>query len=188
MGTAQARGGVPVTSLVDPPPLEGVRGANVYRQGDDRAHCSSNGIYKNSKCHCDPGFTGDTCLDELPCPNGCTGQGTCAMGMCFCDPGWTGRECTDEVGCPNDCSGNGVCFHGRCSCDAAYEGDDCSDSKPRSELEGLTVTEVVVISCFTFIGGLFVGLAMKARMDARRKAKFNAMLQQEVNRPFVSSS
>jgi hypothetical protein len=155
---------------------------------DDRAQCSNHGTFSYNKCFCDPGYAGTTCDEVETCSNNCNNHGTCSLGLCFCEPGYTGSNCTDVVTCLNDCSNNGVCYHGRCSCDAGYEGVDCSDSKPRSELSGLTVPEMVIVSVIAFVVGLVIGLAFKSHLDARKKAKFNEMLQQEVNRPFVSGA
>jgi syndecan 4 len=149
--------------------------------------CSNHGTLSNGKCFCEPGWTGETCSQEFACPNACSQHGQCQRGLCFCDPGYIGSDCSDAVACPNDCSGNGVCWNGRCSCNAGYEGSDCSDSKPRGDLSGLTVTEMVIVSILAFAVGLFLGLVLKSHLDARKKAKFNQMLQQEVNRPFVSA-
>jgi len=149
--------------------------------------CNGHGQFSNGNCFCDPGFSGATCDQEVLCPNSCNSHGSCALGLCYCDPGYTGSDCSVVVTCVNDCSGNGDCWNGRCSCYAGYEGADCSDSKPRGDLNGLTVTEMVVVALVAFAVGLFLGLVLKAQLDARKKAKFNQMLQQEVNKPFVSA-
>jgi len=47
---------------------------------------------------------------------------------------------------------------------------------------------MVIVSVIAFVVGLVIGLAFKSHLDARKKAKFNEMLQQEVNRPFVSGA
>jgi len=178
---------LPLTASLQPTG-DGVQGIRVIPQGDDRSLCNNRGVFQNSKCFCDSGYTGETCTEELTCTNNCNSQGKCALGLCFCEPGYTGVDCAKSLPCLNSCSGNGVCYHGRCSCDAGYEGVDCADSAPRSELTGLTVTEVAILSGVTFVGGLFAGLAAKAHLEARKKARFNAMLQNEVNRPFMSSA
>jgi len=149
--------------------------------------CSGHGTLANSACFCDPGWTGDQCASEVQCSNSCNGNGQCSLGLCYCEPGYTGSDCSVKVTCVNDCSGNGECWHGRCSCNAGYEGSDCSDSKPRSELSGLTVTEMVVVSVIAFAVGLFLGLLLKHHLDARKKDKFNEMLKQDGTRPFVSA-
>lgn len=161
-------------------------GTRLYAQGDDRSQCNNHGSYRNSQCFCDPGFSGSTCNEAIACLNHCSERGTCSMGLCFCEPGFTGSDCSVSLSCPNDCSGNGLCWHGRCSCDAGYEGVDCSDSKPRSELTGLTITELIVVCAIMFGIGGFLGLTIKAQLDQRKKAIFNKMLEQEVNTQFAA--
>jgi hypothetical protein len=46
---------------------------------------------------------------------------------------------------------------------------------------------MIIVATLAFAVGLFLGLMLKSHLDARKKAKFNQMLQQEVNRPFVSA-
>jgi len=159
-----------------------------HSAGVSAVDCSGHGQKANGKCACGPGFDGDDCNNKVLCLSNCNNNGNCTYGICYCDPGFKGTACETAVACINDCSGNGQCWHGRCSCDAGYAGADCSDSVPRGDLPGLTITEMVVVSVVAFGVGLFLGLVLKAQLDARKKAKFNQMLQQDVNRPpFVSA-
>jgi len=154
--------------------------------------CSGHGTSSGDDCFCDPGFEAKgleakNCDQAVVCTNNCNMHGSCALGRCFCDPGYEGSDCAEVVPCLNECSGNGECWNGRCSCHAGYEGVDCSDSKPRGDLNGLTVTEMAIVAVVAFAVGLFLGLVLKAQMDAHKKAKFNQMLQQDVRQPFVSA-
>jgi hypothetical protein len=54
------------------------------------------GICSNGICKCQPSFTGVACeTSVLPCPNGCSGHGTCdgGTGECSCQVSWRGIDC-----------------------------------------------------------------------------------------------
>lgn len=63
--------------------------------------CSSQGLcLANGTCHCLAGFIGPDCgnglgllQQEVECPGGCCGRGTCMAGACECSPGWYGPTC-----------------------------------------------------------------------------------------------
>ena len=85
------------------------------------------------QCLCQPGWHGDTCQFQTPCPGeggGCEGHGQCIGGKCYCRPGWMGDSCLEvafnHTKCPNGCGGNGVCMLGECFCNPGFVGEDCT--------------------------------------------------------------
>merc|ERR1711871_978536 len=85
------------------------------------------------QCLCQPGWHGDTCQFQTPCPGeggGCEGHGQCIGGKCYCRPGWMGKSCLEvafnHTKCPNGCGGNGVCMLGECFCNPGFAGEDCT--------------------------------------------------------------
>ena len=54
------------------------------------------GVCVNGQCKCEPSFHGVACeTSVLPCPNNCSGHGTCDMatGNCACETSWRGIDC-----------------------------------------------------------------------------------------------
>lgn len=47
-------------------------------------------------CECHKGFVGGHCetVETRPCPNKCSGRGTCSRGFCHCQPPWFGLDCS----------------------------------------------------------------------------------------------
>jgi len=85
------------------------------------------------QCLCQPGWHGDSCQFQTPCPGeggGCEGHGQCIGGKCYCRPGWMGESCLEvafnHTKCPNGCGGNGVCMLGECFCNPGFVGEDCT--------------------------------------------------------------
>ena len=82
-------------------------------------------------CACTASFGGPLCdLTELPCPNGCSGHGTCDshLGRCNCEFTWGSLDCSArDLPCPNNCSQNGKCDRtsGKCMCDLTWGGVAC---------------------------------------------------------------
>ena len=90
-----------------------------------------------------------------PCPNNCSGRGSCnSSRLCACASGYGGADCSlapcmppcangrcvdgscecsagfrgqacDTAFCPNDCWGHGACLSGQCQCSAGWSGNDC---------------------------------------------------------------
>ncbi|KAL5267294.1 hypothetical protein ACHWQZ_G004363 [Mnemiopsis leidyi] len=100
------------------------------------------GTCVNNKCVCNPGYSGESCQDEIKCPGDCSGRGACKEGRCVCDSGWVGDEC--HVTCPegyhgNQCNLKCICTHGNCNhvtgdctCFAGWTGLKCDAVCPNS--------------------------------------------------------
>ncbi len=109
--------------------------------------CKNGGEYKDSKCICPTGFTGDDCGTSVPtptptptpcdrCKNGSTcvdsGSGSSPSSVCVCTPGWKGPTCEERVigdECVGiDCGSFGKCdpVTATCKCiDTSYTGSRC---------------------------------------------------------------
>merc|ERR1712072_1103644 len=111
-------------------------------ENDASAKCNGNGIEKNSKCYCYPGFSGELCETTVECPSKCSGNGICSRGTCSCNPGFTSLDCSkgqssssakkvesssisSKKSCPNDCNFKGLCKGGVCWCKNGFTGPSC---------------------------------------------------------------
>ncbi len=106
----------------------------------ETARVAARGGYDCS-CACERGYAGAIC-DELvasPCPNACSGHGSCGIlcgdapcaggPACTCDAGFVGDDCSLAVPtstCPSSCSGHGTCHVDGCACDVGFSGADCA--------------------------------------------------------------
>lgn len=85
------------------------------------------GHFKNGKCECDSGWSGDKCDIRTACTDNCNNRGQCIRGVCECKGSYYGESCQNAY-CKNNCSDKGECIikTGICKCYPSYIGDDCS--------------------------------------------------------------
>lgn len=95
------------------------------------------GVCVNGACQCNPGFTGETCADDVNecelrldgCDHICVN--TFGSYACACDPGYELSLNDSHICVPGDCLSNcvpekGDCdIYGRCICRPGYEGPYC---------------------------------------------------------------
>ena len=98
----------------------------ISKKTGNKDACNGQGVCKEGKCVCNPGFVGEAC-DEKPCLNMCSGNGKCIDGSCFCKQGFRSEDCSKKD-CPTDCGGNGACKDGSCICKPGWGGADCMNS------------------------------------------------------------
>jgi hypothetical protein len=162
------------------------------KSGD--AGCSSNGMSKNGKCYCFPGYEGDVCNKSKECPNKCSGQGICSRGQCFCNPGFNGDDCATVVtdaksnehhsshSCPDSCSYKGLCKAGKCWCKDGFTGANCgtpvdmsamntdeSSNKMLASAPLIPMNVVVVIGVAAFVLGLVGAVYYRRKQEAVRE-------------------
>ncbi|XP_056008349.1 integrin beta-3-like isoform X2 [Ostrea edulis] len=92
--------------------------------------CNNQGTYECGVCHCNVGWSGDTCecdergteAEACGTDSGiCNNAGNCTCGRCECFDGYSGDRCEcNDLDCPSD---NGLLCggpdHGQCSCGAS---------------------------------------------------------------------
>ena len=84
--------------------------------GDCNGHGRCNA--KTSRCHCEHGWTGESCNLQECCDPNCSGNGQCNNGTCICNEGWFGKSCGSKsphkIGSHN-CQKLHYCYkHGEC--------------------------------------------------------------------------
>jgi hypothetical protein len=148
--------------------------------------CSGHGVCARGRCFCHPGWLGDDCAHQAPCPEDCLGHGTCANGLCYCNPGWTGVDCSEVVPCPNHCSNRGECRFAKCYCDEGWKGADCTEPAPQKRSEGVPLWVAALVVPVLFGIGIGIGWGIKHAVDVQQRRKMREILQKEAQRPFVS--
>ena len=65
---------------------------------------------------------------EEPCPNGCTGNGSCKSKVgCRCFNDFILHDCSLKIKCKEDCNKNGFCkSNGKCACFSGWSGETCA--------------------------------------------------------------
>ncbi|XP_052682753.1 integrin beta-6-like [Crassostrea angulata] len=108
-------------------------------------NCNQRGTYECGVCHCNEGWSGDSCLcdqrgtDTEACGTEagiCSNAGICTCRRCVCFEGYSGDrcECNNHI-CPTHnrslCGGHerGKCSCGKCACTAGYSGVMCECPK-----------------------------------------------------------
>ena len=132
------------TKILCRPPRDDVVAMNLIGATERFPYETLCDMYE-TECTCQYAYTGavlDNTCNPFPCPNGCSGHGTCntATGLCTCEGGYTGQGCQSQ--CSEFltstfggvmCSGHGTCpdkFADACVCDAGYEGEWCELCAP----------------------------------------------------------
>lgn len=108
---------------------------------ENATECNNRGRYECGVCHCNKGWSGDTCECDISkteaeaCGNNtdviCGDRGKCRCGKCECDPDYTGDFCQCyNKDCPTVdgqlCAGNGICQCSVCKCYEGFGGADCN--------------------------------------------------------------
>ena len=160
----------------------------------EKLECSSNGVKKNGKCFCFPGFDGESCENSGECPGKCNGQGICSRGNCFCNPGYQGDDCATVAPsaksnephvsqvCPDSCSYKGLCKAGKCWCKDGFTGSNCgtpvdmsastageSNNNMLASAPLVPMNVVVVIGIAAFVLGLVGAVYYRRKQEALRE-------------------
>ena len=62
---------------------------------------------------------------DEPCPEKCSGHGSCGDSGCKCDAGYSGNDCSTKTACRLECNEHGICDNYECVCYPGYYGTYC---------------------------------------------------------------